>query len=417
MRVETFDTKRFEVACEDLAKQAMKKMQPELVIGIRTGGLWVMKAMRNYLENDGLKQSLPEFSKNHFHFGEISLQRPSSKNKQKIAKLLHCLPNCCTNFLRKMEARCLAWQHRRKAPPLYAPEQLQFDPNSEKLLQSRALRIWIVDDAVDSGRSMASIRAKLQTYSHKHQVLYASITVTEDKPLLMPDCYLFHKQLLIRFPWSMDYKGKAGFESELTGETRPKKAEHTASCENKKALVVDFDGSLYRGNSFEDCVKMATKHACRQGQLLAVLRICFWVGLRKIRCINHARMKYHLLPILEKHLPLPEFTDHLQLHLNEEVLEQCEAYRALGYHLCLATAAPRFYIEGLATMLKFDSCCATESAHLPYAQWKENKGEEKRDRCLQLLALAGAELELFITDHQDDAPLLAVAPHHILIQH
>lgn len=183
-----------------------------------------------------------------------------------------------------------------------------------------------------------------------------------------------------------------------------------------RAVVIDFDGTLYRGNSFEDCVLMTMKRAFGQGHWLCALRIVFWIALRKLRLISHARLKYHLQPILEKHYDSKAFLLHLRLHLNEELWEECRQYRELGYHLCLATAACDFYIKDIAEDLQFDSYCATPSSNQSYAQWKENRGEVKRDSCLRLLAAAGAELELVITDHPDDQALIDIAPYHLLIK-
>lgn len=183
-----------------------------------------------------------------------------------------------------------------------------------------------------------------------------------------------------------------------------------------RAVVVDFDGTLYRGNSFEECVLMTMKSAFRRWHIACALGIACWVILRKLRLISHARLKYQLQPILEKHYDKKAFLIHLRLHLNEELWEECREYRALGYHLCLATAACEFYIKDIAEELQFDSYCATPRSDKTYAIWKENRGEIKRDTCLRLLAAAGAELELFITDHPDDQALIDIAPYHLIIK-
>lgn len=183
-----------------------------------------------------------------------------------------------------------------------------------------------------------------------------------------------------------------------------------------KAVVVDFDGTLYRGNSFEDCVKMTLKGCLKKWHIASALRISTWVALRKLRLVSHARMKYQLQPVLEKRYDKQAFLLHLRLHINQEIWEECLQYRALNYHLCLATAAPEFYIESLAENMNFDSYCATPRSQVPYNQWKENRGESKKEHCLQLLAQADASLELLITDHADDLPLLKVAKHHIIVK-
>lgn len=193
MRVENLIDKNFEAACQNLARQAYERMQPNLVIGIRRGGVWV---------RDAMKAALPE----NIVFGEIGLQRSGTAKKNQLNKVLKSLPQWLCNLLRMSEAYARRIKHACCRPKLYPHESLSFDPASEALLQSAPQQIWIVDDAVDSGKSMASIHAKLQTYPQTHKLLYIALTVTEKRPLLMPDVYLYNEGVLLRFPWSNDLK-------------------------------------------------------------------------------------------------------------------------------------------------------------------------------------------------------------------
>lgn len=193
MRVENLIDRNFETACQNLARQASERMQPDLVIGIRRGGVWVRNAM---------KAALPE----NIVFGEIGLQRRGTAKKNQLSRLLKSLPQWLCNLLRISEAYARRIKHTCCRPKLYPLESLSFDPASEALLQSAPQHIWIVDDAVDSGKSMASIQAKLQTYPQAHKVLYIALTVTEKRTLLMPDVYLYNEGVLLRFPWSNDVK-------------------------------------------------------------------------------------------------------------------------------------------------------------------------------------------------------------------
>ncbi|MBO5916397.1 MAG: hypothetical protein J6Q25_05740 [Bacteroidales bacterium] len=196
MRVENLIDRHFEATCQNLARQAYERMQPSLVIGIRRGGVWVREAM---------KAALPE----NIAFGEIGLQRSGTAKKNQLNKVLKSLPQWLCNLLRISEAYARRIKHACCRPKLYPHESLSFDPASEALLQSAPQQIWIVDDAVDSGKSMASIQAKLQTYPQTHKVLYIALTVTEKRPLLMPDVYLYNEGVLLRFPWSNDLKNNS----------------------------------------------------------------------------------------------------------------------------------------------------------------------------------------------------------------
>ena len=152
-----------------------------------------------------MKAALPE----NIVFGEIGLQRSGTAKKNQLNKVLKSLPQWLCNPLRMSEACARRIKHSCCRPKLYPHESLSFDPASEALLQSAPQQIWIVDDAVDSGKSMASIQAKLQTYPQAHKVLYIALTVTEKRPLLMPDVYLYNEGVLLRFPWSNDLKNNS----------------------------------------------------------------------------------------------------------------------------------------------------------------------------------------------------------------
>lgn len=200
MRVENLLGENFDKACRQLAAKGLAQMQPDMIIGIRRGGLWVTEAMK----------SLPELqahlSESQLHFGETGLQRKGTAEKNRLSKILQSLPQWLCNALRIIESICLRMQHACRRPQFFPLDKIVFDAESERRLQNKAQHIWIVDDAVDSGRSMASIQAKLQTYPQAHKVLYLALTVTEKQPLLMPDCYLYHEGVLLRFPWSNDVK-------------------------------------------------------------------------------------------------------------------------------------------------------------------------------------------------------------------
>ena len=66
--------------------------------------------------------------------------------------------------------------------------------------------ILIVDDAVDSGSTMLSVRDAVAAAFPQAYVRCAAIAVTTDKPLIVPDYSLYLKNFLIRFPWSADMK-------------------------------------------------------------------------------------------------------------------------------------------------------------------------------------------------------------------
>lgn len=214
MRVENLIGKDFDEACQSLAKLAWDRLQPDLVIGVRRGGYYVMEAMRGWVEGRAAERgsagvrpddAAASAAARPPHFGATLLQRSGNQVRSRSSKLLKKLPPWLCNALRIAESRLLTCRLKCRPTRLTDPNQIQFDPDSQALLQSGPQRIWVVDDAVDSGKTLASIQQKLQSYPQSHQVLYLALTQTQGHPLLQPDCCLFHG-VLLRFPWSNDNK-------------------------------------------------------------------------------------------------------------------------------------------------------------------------------------------------------------------
>jgi len=73
----------------------------------------------------------------------------------------------------------------------------------------------------------------------------------------------------------------------------------------------------------------------------------------------------------------------------------------------LVTAAPAFYAHSIAEFLNMDLCCGTLlPSEVVMGQWKECVGENKVEALKRMLQVHKAELDVVITDHNDDLPLL-----------
>ena len=71
-------------------------------------------------------------------------------------------------------------------------------------------RILIVDDAVDSGSTMAAVRKAINAIANPSAVIkIAAITVTTPAPFIEPDFFLLYRYVLCRFPWSLDSKSES----------------------------------------------------------------------------------------------------------------------------------------------------------------------------------------------------------------
>ncbi len=172
-------------------------------------------------------------------------------------------------------------------------------------------------------------------------------------------------------------------------------------------VVVDLDNTLLSTNTFKDYVTFATKEALRRFRIDVVIGVLWFVTLRKIRVISHSTMKHRLMRLLDVVMDdysLALFVDELMENLNGDVVSLCEEYRNRGYRLLLATAAPECYAHIIALRMRFDGCCSTIMP--AKGEWHENVREKKCEAVLTWMNNAEVGMDVVITDHYDDVPLL-----------
>jgi len=179
----------------------------------------------------------------------------------------------------------------------------------------------------------------------------------------------------------------------------------------RKALAIDLDGTLLNTNTFRDYLSFCGSAALHRFRFGICFSILWWVMLRKIRLVSHSHMKEVLLKrtaaFMTKKGLLDVFVEKEMTFLNTKVQQIMEPYRNRGYLLVLATAAPAFYAHPIAEFLNMDLCCGTQlPSEVFIGQWKECVGENKVDALKRLLQVHKAEIDVVITDHDDDLPLL-----------
>jgi len=169
--------------------------KPDLLIGIRSGGYVVAEAMVSSFPTAKL---LP-----------LTCHRPCTAKKQNSSTLksvLHKLPEFLTNRLRIIEHIMLT--------QLRSPKINRFSPDRTELTVIENFLRWygsnpnilIVDDAVDSGATLATVVNIIRNIAGSHAIIKtAVITVTTVHPFIEPD-YLLYRYVLCRFPWSFDFK-------------------------------------------------------------------------------------------------------------------------------------------------------------------------------------------------------------------
>lgn len=184
------DERAFQQACADLAG-SLDGFEPDLLVGIATGGTYVAEAMAPHVTG------APPIA-------EVRLQRAATGVKERvgIGRLLQRLPQRLTNILRWLEVEFRELTLRRKGTlPLEAPPAA-VDPSFDAAVRGAA-SILVVDDTVDSGRTLATALDIVRRRAPEATVRTAVLTSTFRRPPVRPD-YCLHDRVLIRFPWSFD---------------------------------------------------------------------------------------------------------------------------------------------------------------------------------------------------------------------
>lgn len=183
-RVLTLSADLFHKKCSELEAECACFI-PDLVIGIPTGGRYVADNMFGTVA--------------HTYIGA---QRPTTHMKKGvIATLIARLPLRLADWLRIVEASVLQITRKRKRQPSI------IITGDQASLIKRSQRILVVDDACDSGVTLAATLEAVGRYAGKHaEIRSAVITVTTTSPIVVPDFALFRNKTLVRFPWSADAK-------------------------------------------------------------------------------------------------------------------------------------------------------------------------------------------------------------------
>lgn len=176
----------------------------------------------------------------------------------------------------------------------------------------------------------------------------------------------------------------------------------------RNAIVVDLDGTLFKTNTFKHFIVFVVKKALKKFDLFTALILLSLVALRKIRLIStHEKMKYKVLKRSSKYVDkqlMDEFVEVLFPYVNRKVLDVLDNYKNTGYRSILSTAAPCCYADLIGQKYLFDATCSSEMP--ANANWTENVRETKKANTLALLQRCNMTMQVLVTDHYDDIPLL-----------
>ncbi|MCL6294603.1 hypothetical protein [Jejuia spongiicola] len=169
---------------------------PDIVVEVLSAGGYLGKAIK------------VDKKFNKAQYKQIKIQRRREYIKQSIVfrTLLKILPYIILDRLRLYESK-----KAKNSISALNLDELQKDNISFGHLgflhQKSVKNILIVDDAIDTGRTMFIIKNSLQKQFPKANIKTAIISWTLENSIIKPDFYIY-KNVLVRFPWSKDYKGK-----------------------------------------------------------------------------------------------------------------------------------------------------------------------------------------------------------------
>lgn len=193
-KVLSLNSEAFKRAADELAQLA-RGFEPNVIIGIRTGGYELAALVKTSLP---VAELLP-----------VTCRRPGTegKNKFSIVKAMLCiLPHFITDRLRIAEHIMLTQLRTVETimPSLDTQELAAIERCLAKY--GASAKVLIIDDAVDRGATLKAVRNTINSIANPAAVIkMAAITVTTAAPLIEPDFSLY-RYVLCRFPWSLDAK-------------------------------------------------------------------------------------------------------------------------------------------------------------------------------------------------------------------
>lgn len=177
-------------------------------------------------------------------------------------------------------------------------------------------------------------------------------------------------------------------------------------------VVVDLDGTLYKGNTFHAFIFFIFKQAFKQIDVFWLVSIVFWTKLRIIKLISHKKWKYQILKSCNnKKIHIDCFVASLQKKMQPFILNEIKHYETR----ILATAAPEIYALAVSKKYQFTHCSATMNANF-FEDFSENCKGNKFNNVQKILQQTNSStINLMITDHLDDALLIKSAEKSWLI--
>jgi len=199
LKVITLDEDRLRLEVADFAIEYIKAMKIKslYVVGVASAGIPIAK-----LFCDAVESSV------NVSVGSVQCQRPSTQLKKEAgmkSKLMllafRLAPYYVLDNLRKIEHFVLS---RRKG---VSSTREVTGASVDWTACIAADRVLVIDDAIDSGVSMKTVLEYLTKRIAVDTLDSFAVVATQAEPVIEAD-YTLYENILIRFPWSLDYHKK-----------------------------------------------------------------------------------------------------------------------------------------------------------------------------------------------------------------
>lgn len=191
MKVIDLSYSGLEDVCKGMAENIMSdsEFQFDIAIGIASGGIPVAKLLTKYLNNIPVVHV------------RASRTTTSMKSASVIKQLILRLPRPVLNLLRVIE------HFVQVRNPSAVDRNISVEADTLKVISSQSVQnILIVDDAVDSGRSLAQVVNFIRKHNQNCHIATCAVVVTSLARTAHKPDYFKYSDVLIRFPWAADAK-------------------------------------------------------------------------------------------------------------------------------------------------------------------------------------------------------------------
>lgn len=191
MKVVDLSYSGLEDVCKGIAEDIMmdSKFEFDIAIGIASGGIPVANLLTKYLNNIPVAHV------------RASRTTTSMKSASMIKELILRLPRPVLNLLRVIE------HFVQVRNPTGVDRNVSVDADTLKLISSQSVRnILIIDDAVDSGRSLVQVVNFIRKHNLNCHIATCAVVVTSLRRTSHKPDYFKYSDVLIRFPWAADAK-------------------------------------------------------------------------------------------------------------------------------------------------------------------------------------------------------------------